>query len=327
MPLTRGETWSWSLAGRGALLALPAVFVLPVAPVLALALTLGTVSTVSVGRDRGGAARGVIPLTGALSACSLLAVSLIPSAPGIAVPAMFAVAFLASLAAARRRWGDPVLRSAVPATGMGLAFPPAPETIAVAGCLLGGALYAWGVSFLPPTRIVSHPDPTLQRGRSMLAHGVLSGTACAAATALGIALAGPVSGWSTVVVLLAMRPFRGQLMQRSAVLAGGVLLGGCAAIGVRLATLDAWMWVMLIVLLLAAAQAVGVSRRDSASMVVTFIALSLLLATGPSLSWRDAVELCLETMVAVTIAVLVVAVTPTALSLVRSRALFHARER
>lgn len=317
MDRQRGLSWSWSRFGLGVVFALPALLVTPIASTWGLALAVGVLPAAAFGLPPHRRARTVILLIGALSAAGLVGGSLLALAPVVAVIAVFGLAVLASVNAARGRFAQLVLILVLPMAGLGLSFPWSTVTVALAGCMLAGSAYAWLVSLLWPQTDSPPPAPApMARGRAMLIYGVLLGTAAATAAAIGFLLGLEHVGWATGAVLLVMRPVRGQLVARSAGRAVSVLVGALAAAALALLSPGGLILAGLIALVVGSLCATQPSRWYVAPAFTTFLVLTLILSTSSASPGERFLERTVETLVGVGLALFFGTVVPALLAFV-----------
>lgn len=314
-------SWRWSRFGLGALFALPALIVAPFDTPLAVAFGIGVIPAAAFGLPPRRRGRAIISLVGALSALGLLVGSILSMWPVVAVLAMFLFGVLASVNATRGRLGQLVLVLVLPMTGIGLSFSWSAVTLAFAGCIAVGSVYAWLVCLLWPERDAPplSPAPT-PRGRAMLIYGFLLGTAAAAAACLGFVLELQHVGWATGAVLLVMRPVRGQLITRSIGRAVSVLVGALAAAAMAVLAPGGIVIGLTVGVVIGAMCATQGSRWYVAPGFTTFLALTLILVTSPEPPAERFLERTIETLIGVGLALLFGALIPTLLSLVPRRA-------
>lgn len=315
-----GLSWRWSRFGLGLLFAMPAMAAAPFDLSLAIAFGIGVVPAAAFGLPPLRLGRAIIPLVGALSASALLLGSLLATWPVIAVVAVFLLAVLACVNAARGRWGQLVLVLALPMTGIGLSFAWSPTVLGFAGCIVVGSIYAWVIALLWPERDEKpHPPPPVPRGRAMLVYGFLLGTAAAAAATLGFLLDLEHVGWATGAVLLVMRPVRGQLIARSIGRAASVLIGALAAAAMALLSPADVVVGIVVGLVIGAACAIQESRWYIVPGFTTFLALTLIMTTSPEPPGERFVERAVETLIGIGLALLFGAVVPSVVSLLVRR--------
>lgn len=321
MGMQHGLTWRWSGFGLGVLLALPALVVSPWSPTFALALGIGVLPAAAYGLAPRRRARIAALLVGALSAIGLLVGSLLALWPVVAVIAVFALAVLASINAPRGRLAQLVLILVLPMMGIGLSFVPSTATVALAGCILAGSVYAWLVSLLwPQTQAPPLPAASMARGRAMLVYGILLGSAAALAAAIGFLLDLEHVGWATGAVLLVMRPVRGQLIARSVGRAASVLVGALLAAGFAALSPGPLIIGAAIALIIGALSAMQASRWYVAPGFTTFLVLMLILSTSSASPGTRFLERSVETLVGVGLALLFGAAVPALLTvLARNR--------
>lgn len=316
----RGLSWNWSRFGLGVVFALPALAVTPFAPTLGLAVAVGVLPAAAFGLPPRRRARGVIVMIGALSAAGLLLGSLLALSPMIAVGALFVLAVLASVNATRGRFAQLVLVLALPMVGLGLSFAWSTVTLALAGCMVAGSVYAWVVSLLwPQTDAPAPAAPPVPRGRAMLVYGLLLGTAAATAAAVGFLLGLEHVGWATGAVLLVMRPVRGQLIARSAGRALSVLAGALAAAALAVLSPGPPVVAVAIGLVVGALSATQASRWYVAPAFTTFLVLLLIMSTSSASPGERFLERTVETVVGVGLALLFGTVVPALLAALTRR--------
>lgn len=310
-----GLSWRWSRFGLGVLFALPAIAAAFVDPTLALALSIGVIPAAAFGLPPRRRARAVIPAVGVLSAGGLLLGSLLALAPVLAVCALFVLALVASVAATTGRLGQLVLVLVLPMIGIGLSFPLAQTSVALAVCLVAGSVYAWLVSLLWPEREAPPlPVPPIPRGRAMLVYGVLLGAAAATAAAIGFRFELEHVGWATAAVLLVMRPVRGQLVLRSAGRALSVVGGALVAAAFALLPSEPAVIALVGAAAVGSLCALQESRWYVAPGFTTFLVLTLLLSTSDASPAARFVERSIETLLGVGLALVFGVVVPAVVS-------------
>lgn len=311
-----GLSWRWSRFGLGLLFAVPALAVAPFDLSLAVAFGIGVIPAAAFGVPPHRRDRAIIPLVGALSAVGLVVGSLLSTWPVLAVAAVFGLAIIASMNAARGRWGQLVLVLALPMTGIGLSFSWSSVTLGFAACIIAGSIYAWILTLLWPERDEKpRLPPPVPRGRAMLVYGILLGTAAAMAAALGFLLDLEHVGWATGAVLLVMRPVRGQLISRSIGRAASVVMGALAAAIVAVLNPADPVVGVVIGLVIAAACAIQESRWYVIPGFTTFLALTLIMSTSPAPPAERFLERAVETLIGVGLALFFGAVVPSVVSL------------
>lgn len=315
-----GLTWQWSRFSLGLLFALPAMAITPFHPTIGLAVAVGVLPAAAFRLPPRRRGRVVILLIGALSAIGLLFGSLLALSPAIAVVAVFCLAVLSCVNAARGRVAQLVLVLVLPMIGIGLSFPWSLAAVGLAASMIAGAAYAWLVSLLWPERD-EPPTPAVPvpKGRAMLVYGILLGAAAACAAGIGFLLGLEHVGWATAAVLLVMRPVRGQLIARSIGRAISVLLGAFAAAAFAVMAPGDVLVAIAAGAAVAALCATQESRWYVAPGFTTFVALTFILVNSSGAPGERFLERSLETILGVGLALLFGAAIPSLLSQVARR--------
>ncbi len=320
LPGSGGLTWSWSFFLLGLVYAIPAVAVIPFHPVAGLGLAVGVMPVAAFnlpGLKRG---RRIIPVVGVLSGVSFIVGSLLTHVPVLAVAGLFALAVGASLWARASRTGVLVLALCLPLVGIALSIHDLALGAPLAGLIVAGSLYAWGVAMLWPEHQVPVPprQPTPTVGET-LTYGILLGLTGATAAAIGFWLDLEHVGWVAGSALLVMRPVRDQLVLRSIGRAASVLIGAFAAAGLALLTPPPALTAIAVGLVLASLSATQASRWYVAPGFTSFIVLTLILQGQGERPALRFVERVLETCLGVGIALFFGALIPAAIRLWRAR--------
>ncbi|WP_345384119.1 FUSC family protein [Pseudonocardia yuanmonensis] len=299
--------WHWSAALRGALLALPACLVLPQDADAGVAVALGVIPAAAlplVPRRRG---RLLVVAIGSLMGVSVLIGGLIAVSPWLAVPALTACAFGASLLATRRPKARILLLLAVPLIGVGLSYPGPAAAAPLAVLFVAGSVYGWLVSlFWPetaPRRRVDPPPPNL-------AYGLWLALAAGVCAALGFALHLDHVGWPTAAALLVMRPGQAQLELRAIGRPVSVMVGALAAVALVSGHAPPWLLTVATAVALVAATATVGSRWYVMPAFTTFLVFLLLLGSDPSSAAGRFWERLGETVLGVAVAVVFGVVAP-----------------
>lgn len=318
----RKVQWHWSFFLLGVVYALPAVVVMIFDATAGLALAVGVLPTAAIALPATRRARRLVIVAGMMSAIGFVLGSLLTQVPVVAVVGMFVFPLACVLWARRSRAGALALALVLPLTGIALSYSDLAQGVLIAALVLAGSLYGWLVGLLWPER-VSPPPPrrpelTLNEAR---VYGVLLGSAAALAAALGYLLHLEHVGWVTGSALLVMRPARDLLLLRGAGRAVSVILG--AAVAAALAGLSgpfaSVTTIVAVALALGSLAATAGSRWYIAPLFTSFLALTLILqGEGEQPQFRF-IERSVETGIGVGLALLLGAVVPAILQVVRTR--------
>ncbi|MGB4777315.1 FUSC family protein [Microbacterium sp.] len=312
--------WHWSFFVLGAIYALPAMIVIPFSPAAGLGLAVGVLPVAAFNLPRFRRGRRAILLVGCISGACFVVGSLLTQRPVLAVVAMFLLGVGFALWGRVRPAGRLAMALCLPLIGIGLSFDDVALAATVAGLMVLGAAYAWGIAMLWPEHQVPLPvrdsEPTRQE---MLLYGVLLGGAAATATAIGYALQLEHVGWVTGAALMVMRPVREQLILRSVSRSAAVVVGAFAAASFALLTPSPLAIAVAIGLVIAALSATQASRWYIAPAFTTFVALTLILQAPGERPGMRFVERTVETAIGVGVALVFGALIPALIRLRRSR--------
>jgi len=283
-----GLAWSGSAALLGAAYAVPAGLVAVEDARRGLATAVGVLPAAIAGLPPRRRGRRLLVALGALTGVAMLVGGLLAGVPVVAVAAVFALGVGAAWLAMRIRAGGIVMTLALPMVGVGLSYASVSEAAALAGLMVAGSVYAYGVSLLwPERRPPAASRPPAAAAGVTLGYGVRLGAAGASAAAIGFLLDFQHVGWACAAALLVMRPARDMQRLRSAGRLLAVAAGALAAIAVLRADPAVGWYVPIVVAVIAAAAATRGSRWYVTPAFTTFLVFLLLLFSDPGdASWR-----------------------------------------
>jgi hypothetical protein len=312
--------WHWSFFLLGAIYALPSMIVIPFSPVIGLGLAVGVLPVAAFNLPGYRSGRRAILLVGSVSGVCFVLGSLLTQQPVVAVVAMFLLGVGFALWARRTPAGRLAMALCLPLIGIGLSFDDVALAAAVAGVMVLGAAYAWGVSMLWPEHQIPLPvrdsEPTRDE---MLLYGALLGGAAAVAAGLGYALGLDHVGWATGAALLVMRPVREQLILRSVGRASSVVVGAFGAAVFALLTPTPLATSLVVGAVIAALSATQTSRWYIAPAFTTFVALTLILQAPGERPGARFLERTIETAIGVGVALVFGALVPALIRSIRRR--------
>jgi hypothetical protein len=300
--VTPGLAWDWSAAALGAAYALPgAVLILSDVP-RGLALALGVLPASIAGlipRRRG---RLAIVALGASIGLPMFVGGLLAGIPVLAVLAILGLGVASALLAARFALGLIVMTLCLPMVGVGLSYSDVGKAAGVAALMVGGSVFACGISMCWPERAAR-----AARGAAApptLAYGLRLGAAGATAAAIGFALDLDHVGWACAAALMVMRPAAEMQRLRSVGRVVAVVIGALAAIGIVRLTPAAWAYSVAAIAAVAGVGAMRGSRWYVTPAFTTFLVFLLLLHSRPQDAASRFNQRVLETLLGVAIAYL-----------------------
>lgn len=313
-------SWHWSFFLLGAVYAVPAMAVIPFDPTAGVALAVGVLPVAVFNLPGMRTGRRLIVLIGMLSGASFFLGSLLTQSPPLAIGGLLVIAVGAALWARTTRVGKLVLAVCVPLVGIALSIHDLALGVGLAGLVVLGALYAWGVAMLWPEHSEPLPAaPPAAPVRDTVLYGMLLGLSGATAAAVGYAMQAEHVGWATGAALLVMRPVREQLVLRSIGRAASVMVGAFAGAALAFQGPGSIVTAVAVGGALAALTATQGSRWYIAPGFTSFIVLTLILqGPGEDPAHRFA-ERVLETCIGVGIALFFGAVIPAMIRLWRQR--------
>ncbi|MGE0025606.1 MAG: FUSC family protein [Thermoleophilia bacterium] len=282
-----GLAWSWSSALLGAVYAVPAGLVAIQDVRHGLAAAVGVLPAAIAGLPARRRGRRLLVLLGVLTGVAMFVGGVLAGVPVVAVAAVFVLGVGAAWLAMHTRGGGIAMTLALPMVGVGLSYASASEAAALAGLMVAGSVYAYGVSLLWPERPPPASRPPGAAAGVTLGYGVRLGAAGASAAAIGFLLDFQHVGWACAAALLVMRPARDMQRLRSAGRLLAVATGALAAIAVLRAEPAAGWYVPIVVALIGGAAATRGSRWYVTPAFSTFLVFLLLLFSDPGdASWR-----------------------------------------
>ncbi|MFC7759034.1 FUSC family protein [Catellatospora bangladeshensis] len=243
------------------------------------AAAIGVLPAALVGITPARCGRVLAVAIGAAFGIGMIIGSLLSGQPALAVAALFTAALLASLAAARHRWGVLLLNLVVPAVAIGLSIPQPREAVTLAVMILLGSLWSWLLALAWPTRpapAAAAPPPFPDRAAAAR-YGVVLGVAAAIAAASSLAMSLPHPGWAAAAVLLVMRPDIGLLTARGIGRALATIAGAVTAYAVLGWYPSPALIAAVTGVYLVATIGAGSSRRYVTPLATAFIALTMIL--------------------------------------------------
>lgn len=313
-------SWHWSFFLLGLVYAVPAMAVTPLHPVAGLGLAVGVMPVAAFNLPMFRRGRRIIPAIGAVSAGCFVAGSLLAQNAIVAVVGMFVLAMGFTLWARTSRAGVLALLLCLPMIGIALSLTDVILAAFVAGLVLLGSLYGWGVAMLWPEHQIPAPVRDGNPSRTeAVTYGILLGGAAASATAIGFVTGAEHVGWATGTALLIMRPVRHRLVRRSIRRAGSVIVGAFGAAAFVLLSPAPWLIAIVVGLVIAALSATQASRWYIAPAFTSFIALTLILQAPGELPAARFAERVIETGIGVGVALFFGALIPALIGLYRQR--------
>ena len=316
--------WSWSAALVGAVLAIPAIVVMPFDVPNGLALAFGVLPAAIIGVAPVRRARVRVVLLSTLMGVPIFVGSLLSEEPALAVVGILVLAIGAAMLSTRPPLGPVLMTISLPMIGIGFSYRDLGEAFGLAVLIVGGSVYAWAVSLLWPERAVPPPPPPpptapSRSPRSMVGYGVLLGLAGASAAAIGFAFDFDHVGWATAAALLVMRPSADMQELRSVGRVVSVVVGALAAAGLAILTTAPGWYSAAILVVLAGVAATRPSRWYVTPTFTTFIAISMLLYSAPADAQSRFNERVGETLLGVGLAYFFGLVVPAIIDRVRAR--------
>ncbi|WP_166377807.1 FUSC family protein [Catellatospora methionotrophica] len=272
--------WKWRNAVHAALIVAPAVALIATGHVVpGAAAAIGVLPAALVGITPARRGRVLAVVIGAAFGIGMIIGSVLSRQPVLAVVALFAIALLAALAAARHRWGVLLLNLVVPAVAIGLSIPRPGEALTLAVVIGLGSLWSWLLALAWPARpapAAAGPPPFPDRAAAAR-YGVVLGLAAAIAATSSLALSLPHPGWAAAAVLLVMRPDVGLLTSRGIGRALATIAGAATAYAVLGWYPSPPLIAAVTGVFLVGVIGAGTSRRYITPLATAFIALTMIL--------------------------------------------------